>query len=237
MDLRAALERSASSRPAAVLRRLRFRGSGRYWERRYARGGTSGSGSYGPAARWKASVANRWVADLGVTSVVDLGCGDGNQLALADYPRYLGLDRSPTAVRRCIARFGDDPAKSFLRYEPDQLVDPAGWLRGDLALSMEVIFHLVEDEVFEDYMRRLFASAERYVLICSNDAAHGEVAPHLRYREFTAWVEQHHPEWELLRREDPPPGLDLVSSCWLYGRTGQGGAVGPPGRDGVAGSA
>lgn len=224
-----------------MVRRLRFRSSGRYWERRYARGGTSGAGSSGAAARWKASVANRWVAELGVTSVVDLGCGDGNQLALADYPRYLGIDRSPTAVRRCIARFRGDPTKSFLRYEPGQLVDPAGWLRGDLALSMEVIFHLVEDEVFEDYMRLLFASAERYVLICNNDfdhhSAHGDLAPHLRYREFTVWVEQHHPEWELLRREDPPPGLHLVSSFWLYGRTVRGGAVSLPGRDGVAGSA
>lgn len=219
MGLREALERSASSRPAGVVRRLRFRGSGRYWEQRYAQGGTSGAGSYGAPAQWKASVVNRWVAELGVTSVVDLGCGDGNQLALAEYPRYLGLDRSATAIRRCIARFRDDPTKSFLRYEPEELSDPAGWLRADLALSMEVIFHLVEDPVFEDYMRRLFTSGERYVLICSNDAVGGEVAPHMRYREFTAWVRAHCPEWELLRREDPPAGLGLVSSCWLYGRT------------------
>jgi SAM-dependent methyltransferase len=229
VGLRAAFERSASSKPAGVVRRLRFRGSGRYWEHRYAHGGTSGAGSHGAAAQWKAAVVNRWVAELGVTSVVDLGCGDGNQLALADYPRYLGLDRSATAIRRCVARFRDDPTKSFVRYEPDELADPAGWLRGDLALSMEVIFHLVEDDVFEDYMRRLFASAERYVLICSNDAAGGNVAPHMRYREFTAWVRARCPQWELLRREDPPPGLDLVSSCWLYGRRG--------GRDAAAGSA
>ena len=39
----------------------------------------------------------------------------GNQLALADYPRYLGIDRSPTAVRRCIARVRGEPTKSFLR--------------------------------------------------------------------------------------------------------------------------
>ena len=234
------LGRSACTRPATAVRRLRFRGSGPYWEHRYARGGTSGAGSYGAAAQWKASVVNRWVAELGATSVVDLGCGDGSQLALATYPRYLGLDRSATAVRRCISRFRGDATKSFLRYEPGQLADPAGWLRGDLALSMEVIFHLVEDDVFEDYMRRLFDSAERYVVVCSNDAArqgasgstadgaHGVLAPHLRYRSFTAWVEAHRPQWELLAREDPPPGLSLVSSFWLYGKTG---------RDGVAGSA
>jgi hypothetical protein len=247
VDLRAALERSACTRPAAAVRRLRFRGSGRYWEHRYAHGGTSGAGSYGAPARWKASVVNRWVTELGATSVVDLGCGDGNQLALATYPRYLGLDRSASAVRRCITRFRGDATKSFLRYEPGQLADPAGWLRGDLALSMEVIFHLVEDDVFEDYMLRLFDCAERYVVICCNDADHGDarngLAPHLRYRSFTTWVEAHCPQWELLAREDPPPGLGLVSSLWLYGRTEQGGAVrlagrdGHTGRDGFAGTA
>ena len=220
MRLGALRARAATSRPAHLLRRLAFRGSGRYWEDRYAKGGTSGAGSYGQQAEWKAEVANRWVRELGVTSVVDLGCGDGNQLSLADYPRYLGLDRSSTAIRRCIERYRDDPAKSFLRYEPGELSDPAGWLRGDLAVSMEVIFHLVEDHIFDDYMQRLFASAERFVLICSNSAPEQQLAPHMRYREFTVWVAENHPAWELVRRVDPPPHLGLVASCFLYARQG-----------------
>jgi hypothetical protein len=210
---------NVARKPSAVrLRQRFFKGSASYWEDRYAKGGTSGMGSYGRAAGWKAEVVNGWVAELGVTSVVDLGCGDGNQLSLADYPRYLGLDRSSTAVRRCIERFSGDPTKSFLRYDPQDLADPAGWLRADLALSLEVIFHLVEDSVFEDYMTRLFASAERYVVICSNDTADKEQAPHERHRDFTRWIEREAPGWTLDRRLEKPADVNLMSSFFLYQR-------------------
>jgi tRNA G46 methylase TrmB len=46
-------------------------------------------------------------------SVIELGCGDGNQFALAHYPQYLGFDVSGTAVLRCRERFKDDDTKSF----------------------------------------------------------------------------------------------------------------------------
>ena len=197
-------------------RQRAFPGSAAYWESRYAAGGASGLGSTGPQAAWKADVVNRWVRELGVTSVVDLGCGDGQQLALAEYPRYLGIDASGTAVRRCMARFADDRTKSFLRLAPGEFADPAGWLRADLALSMEVLFHLVEREVFEDHLRLLFSSARRWVVICSNDTDGGERVAHERHRSFTPWVAEHEPGWELRERLDPPDGVDLMSSLHLY---------------------
>ncbi len=198
------------------VRKRAFKGTTHYWEDRYAKGGNSGAGSYGREAEWKAEIVNDWVAELGVTSVVDLGCGDGNQLGLAKYPRYLGLDPSTTAVRMCMERFRDDPSKSFIAYDPSALADPAGWLRGDLALSMEVIFHLVEDALFENYMTRVFESAERYVVICSNATVDDEQVSHERHREVTKWVEQNRPEWKLDRRVDPPSDVNLQSSFFLY---------------------
>jgi SAM-dependent methyltransferase len=205
--------------PAAKwVRRRTFPGSAAYWERRYAEGGTSGSGSSGPQAEWKAQVVNGWVSELGVTSVVDFGCGDGQQLALADYPRYLGVDPSVTAVRLCIDRFSGDPTKSFLHLAPGGFADPAGWLRGDLALSMEVLFHLIEQEVYDDYLRLLFASAERYVVICSNDLTGAQREVTERYRSFTAWVATHEPGWQLTEKVDPPEGVDLMSSMYRYER-------------------
>lgn len=219
MGVRDIAVRGGTSPAGVFLRRhLSFRSSGHYWERRYARGGTSGAGSSGPAAAWKAEVVNRWVRDHDVRSVVDLGCGDGQQLSLADYPRYLGLDRSATAVRRCTELFADDPTKSFLAYDPSALSDPAGWLRGDLALSMEVLFHLVEDDVFDAYLRLLFDSAERYVAICSTDEELPQSSPHERHRPFTPWVAEHRPQWRLLEREAPPAETGLLSSLHLFAR-------------------
>lgn len=54
-----------------------FPGSAAYWEKRYERGGTSGPGSCGRLAQFKAEVVNRFVAEHDVQSVVEFGCGDG----------------------------------------------------------------------------------------------------------------------------------------------------------------
>jgi hypothetical protein len=48
-------------------------------------------------------------------------------------------------------------------YDPHYFVDHQGLFRAELGLSLEVIFHLVEDDVFDVYMRHLFASATRFV--------------------------------------------------------------------------
>lgn len=114
----------------ALTGRERFDDTRSYWERRYAAGGTSGSGSYGRLAQFKAEILNAFVSENDVRTVLEFGCGDGHQLGLARYPSYTGLDVSATAVQLCKERFADDPTKSFFVYTPD---DPAGaWSGADL---------------------------------------------------------------------------------------------------------
>lgn len=196
------VERIASL-PVAFVRGLRralgretFPGSERFWDERYAKGGTSGAGSTGRLAEFKAEVVNAFVRDAGVRSVIEHGCGDGNQLALAVYPRYLGLDVSPVAIAACRSRFAADPSKEF------RLVAEYRGERADLALSLDVIFHLVEDEVFERYMARLFGSAERFVIVYSSDTDDQTQAPgsHVRHRKFSRWVEANARGWGLRAR-------------------------------------
>jgi hypothetical protein len=176
----------------------------RYWEQRYAEGGNSGEGSYGVVAEFKASVLNQFVAENDITSVVEFGCGDGHQLSLAKYPRYMGLDISKTAIERCARRFREDFTKSFLWYSPHYFRDPAGFIQADLALSLEVVFHLIEDDLFEGYMRHLFGSALRYVIIFSSDttetAAGDKHAPHVKHRKFTAWIADNFEQWSLIKK-------------------------------------
>ena len=70
---------------------------------------------------------------------MEFGCGDGNQLSLADYPSYVGLDVSKTAVRLCQRRFADDLSKSFFLYDSACFTDRAGLFTADLAVSLDVI--------------------------------------------------------------------------------------------------
>lgn len=84
-----------------------------YWECRYEDGDTSGAGSYGRLAEFKAEVLNKFVKQHNIARVVEWGCGDGNQLSLAQYPRYIGFDVAHKSVEICRNKFKDDRSKSF----------------------------------------------------------------------------------------------------------------------------
>ena len=79
-------------------RQVFFSDSVTLWEQRYLMGGNSGQGSYGVLAEFKAKIVNQFVEEFEVKSLVEFGCGDGSQLMLANYPRYVGLDVSQKAV-------------------------------------------------------------------------------------------------------------------------------------------
>lgn len=170
-----------------------FRGSSSYWEERYSRGQDSGSGSYNHLAQFKAEVLNDFVRAEAIETVMELGCGDGNQLALANYPDYTGFDVSETAIRLCRQRFRNDPTRRF------HAMDEYASQRAELVMSLDVIYHLVEDEVFDAHMRRLFESADRFVVIYSSDTDEqppGQSA-HVRHRKFSNWIARHAPSWSL----------------------------------------
>jgi SAM-dependent methyltransferase len=185
-------------------RRQPFRGSQQYWEDRYAGGGTSGRGSYGELAAYKADFLNGFVREHRVKSVIEFGCGDGAQLSLAQYPRYIGLDVAKRAIKLCAKAFEQDPSKSFFLYDSEAFVDRQEVFRADLAVSLDVIYHLTEDAVFEAYMRHLFDSAERFVIAYSSNIETTSQEPHIRHREFTRWVASQSSAWRLIERIPNP---------------------------------
>ena len=174
-----------------IRRRLGFRDSSSYWEKRYQQGKTSGVGSYGRLAAHKAEVLNDFVAKNDVESVIEFGCGDGTQLALAKYPSYVGVDVAQGSIALCQARFTGDDSKRF--YLTTKI--PVDLGRFDLALSLDVVYHLVEDAVFEAYMRSLLEHAGRYLIIYSSNKVEPSGVPHVRHRLFTKWIETNAPQW------------------------------------------
>jgi SAM-dependent methyltransferase len=190
-----------------------------YWEARYRAGGNSGPGSYGALARFKAAVIDAFVADNLVASVVDFGCGDGNLLSMLHVPDYVGVDVSPTALARCLARF---PHHRFVPFDAVEALPPA-----ELALCIDVIFHLVEDAAFARTMQALFAHATRFVLIYASNVDSDWPAPHVRHRRFTDHVATTFPDWRLLAHLPNPYPFDPRRSAetsfadfFVYGRDG-----------------
>lgn len=165
-----------------------FKDSRNYWETRYRIGGHSGEGSRGEAARYKAEVINAFLREHGIESMIEFGCGDGVQLGMFQIPQYTGVDVSKTIVEHCRTLYAADPGKRFI------LLDEYRGESAQLAVSLDVIFHLVEDEVYNAYLERLFAASGEYVMIYSTSIDMPSTGtPHVRHRDVVADVAARYP--------------------------------------------
>ena len=86
-----------------------------------------------------------------------------------------------------------------------QLVDETNLenVSADLALSLDVIYHLVEDDVYEQHMSSLFGIATRAVIIYSSNSDASHFGAHIRHWEFTEWVDDN-TDWRLARHVKNP---------------------------------
>ena len=165
--------------------------SASYWEERYLKGGNSGAGSFGNLAQFKAEVINGIIAAQGIESGLEFGCGDGNNLALYLFKQYTGVDISEAALTICREKYRDDASKRFLHYaqSPSE--------KAEMTLSLDVIYHLVEDTVYFEYLDRLFSCSNRFVLIYSTCVNYRSRSPHVRHRNFLRRVSERWPQWHV----------------------------------------
>ena len=81
-------------------------------------------------------------------------------------------------------------------------MDNCSLFKADIVLSLDVIFHLIEDRIFETNMKHLFSVAQKYVIIYSSDTDKNLLTsdPHCKNRKFTKWVENNLPDWKLIKK-------------------------------------
>jgi hypothetical protein len=53
-------------------------------------------------------------------------------------------------------------------------------------------------------MTHLFSAGTQYVVIYSTDSDMGRTAPHVRHRQFSSWVADNCPLWQLIQVEQGP---------------------------------
>ena len=178
----------------------------KYWEARYARGGNSGEGSYGRLGglqgerterfHSRARRAERHRIRIAATAI-NCHC--------YECPAYTGLDISRSALLRCIERFRDDSTKSFFLFDADCFRDASGRFAADVSVSLDVIFHLVDDRVFEAYMAHACEAAQRYLILYTTDYDRPSTG-HERPRAVSKWM-QSRPDFVLVKRiPNPFPG-------------------------------
>lgn len=159
--------------------------SNKYWENRYASGKTSGDGSYGHLAQFKADTINGIVKKHNIVSVLDYGVGDGNQCNLINTENiiYYGIDVSKTALNLCKDKFND--SKNFML--ANDFIDLN--ISCDMAMSCDVIYHLIEEDVYQTYMNNLCNFSNKYILIYAKDENLDHCA-HVKFRKFSDFMNQ-----------------------------------------------
>ncbi len=155
----------------------------KYWTERYYNQGNSGWGSWDSnAVKFKADYVNEVIKKYNINTVCDLGCGDGNMIKyFSGYKQYYGYDIAPVAVSMCKSQYEKDINKIFY-YKMEEILDK----KYDLSLSLDIIYHLVEDDMYQKYMHDLFSIAD---IVCIFSTNHGTPVSldllHIKDRIFT----------------------------------------------------
>lgn len=170
----------------------------KYWDQRYRDGRSSGAGSEGAEAEYKAAFISEFIRYWDVHDIIDWGCGDGHVLSLMDLngAHYTGIDVSPTVITRLSVKYAAD---EMIRFKLPIMFDR----EYDLALSLDVLFHLPSDIDYRAYLIDLFDSSDEFVIIYSTDYDMEYAGNHVRRRNFTADIAEWFPSWELKHTTEP----------------------------------
>ncbi|QUY44703.1 methyltransferase domain-containing protein [Acaryochloris marina] len=198
------------------IRRLKFN-EVIYWEKRYSNGGNSGIGSYDKLARYKAGVINSFIEKNNIQTVIEFGCGDGNQLSLYKTPSYIGLDISSRAISLCRDKFEKDPTKNFIKYN-DRLSN-LDLQKAELTLSIDVIFHITKTKNLNKYLNNLFDYSKKFVLIYSTNFNKKHKSIHQVDRKFSEYIENQITNFSLINViNNPHKGKETMSDFYIYKR-------------------
>lgn len=167
-----------------------------YWNNRYVKGGNSGSGSYNELANFKAEIINNFIEKNDIQTIIDYGVGDGNQLKLINTKDkiYTGIDVSTFIISKCKGLFKHDKTKTFIHID-----DVDHDLQSELVLSCDVIYHLIEDKVYTEYMENLFSFSKKYVIIYAPNINYNE-AVHVKKREIIEYIFDNYTNFNLVKR-------------------------------------
>ena len=170
------------------------------WENRYKTNGNSGAGSYGVLCEYKAKFINKFIIDNNCKNVIEFGSGDGNQMSYFNVQQYTGVDISEYVINICKQKYSHVENKKFATYVEYYKMSS----KFDLSLSLDVIYHLVDDNIYEKYMNDLFNSTNKFVIIYSSNRQEKYNNSHVYPRKFTDYIDLKFPRAKLLCHEPNP---------------------------------
>lgn len=165
-----------------------------YWENRYSQRWNSGAGSYGEDAHSKSNYINDVIKKYNLKTINDYGHGDGNQLTyIKGFDKYYGYDVSKTIRDICINRYKGEDNYRFID-------TPSKFIKADLSMSLDVLYHIIEEKLYVEYLKTLFSIGEYVLIYAVDDNVSG--APHYKAREFTPYIKKTFPNFKLIETKN-----------------------------------
>lgn len=126
-----------------------------YWEEHYRRGGDSGEGSSGAVRDYKWQVISKFSK---LQDVIDIGCGDLQLWEGRGCVNYLGLDISPTVIKKNQEK---RPDWKFIVFDSSASLP----LKADTVLCLEMLFHVLDEQVFIKTIKNLCEYSSNWIFI------------------------------------------------------------------------
>jgi hypothetical protein len=186
------------------------------WENRYKAEGNSGAGSYGVLCDYKTKFINNFIIENKCKNVIEFGSGDGNQMSYFKVEKYTGVDISEHIINICKNKYKHLVNKFFLTYDEYYTNTDTMSSKYDLSLSLDVIYHLVDDDIYEKYMNDLFNSSNKFVIIYSSNHQEKYNGSHVYPRKFTDYVDLNFPRAKLLYHEPNPYPKSSCADFFVY---------------------
>jgi hypothetical protein len=181
------------------------------WENRYKTNGNSGAGSYGVLCEYKAKFINKFIIDNNCKNMIEFGSGDGNQMSYFEVQKYTGIDISEHIINICKKKYNHLSNKKFITYAEYHKMSS----KFDLSLSLDVIYHLVDDNIYIKYMNYLFNSTNKFVIIYSTNWDDKENnGSHVYHRKFTKYIDTNFKNAKLIYHE--PNKYPSLSTAEFY---------------------
>lgn len=193
---------------------FRFKSSKDYWEKWHKKNLKLQDFEINSQLENKIKYLNSWIDQYNIDSIIDFGCGTSPYIENLKCKNYLGVDVSETAIKVCQNKFKNDPSKRF------NLMNKRIEEKSIMTVSLDVVYYLVEDNVFNQYMLNLFNSSNRFVIIYSTNYNHyNELIPYIKHRQITDWVKKHKKEFAMInhiKKADEGAFSEHSTELFLY---------------------
>ncbi len=157
-----------------------------FWEWRYSTNPKLGSGvgSRGGPLRRKRRLLKSVLRAVAPTSVLDVGCGDGEATRGLDMPGYIGIDASAASVAN--ASMGRPDGTHLVGSLADHPVE------ADLTICLDVLIHQADASAYRDLVERLVRSARRALLVSGYERRPTSDSPMVYFHEsLTATISRY----------------------------------------------